>query len=410
MTKVGVLFIGALGYIATTVIAGTLALKRNLFPRTGMVTDLYHFEGLDLVEPGDIVFGGWDIRPDSPYESARRLMRNGQLPIAEILPFIEEDVRHVSLNLYAGTTANCGMAIERLGTGEGRGECAPLLHLIGKLRNDIRKFRERNSLARVVVVNVASTEPPLDLHPCHESIEDFEICLERNRRETVRASTLYAYAAIAEGCPYINFTPSNGALIPALVDMAERRGVPVMGDDGKTGETLVKSALIPLFLYRNLEILSWEGFNLLGNMDGRILEDPGNRESKVMTKDRILHKTLGYSPHSAVHIHYVPSLDDQKTAWDFIHFRGFLGAKMSLQFIWQGYDSLLAAPLVLDLIRLGDLSLRRGERGALLHLSSFFKAPLKVHEHRLPEQFRMLLDYIRQIRTHGGIHETFVQH
>ncbi len=169
-----------------------------------------------------------------------------------------------------------------------------------------------------------------------------------------------------------------------------------MGNDGKTGETLVKSALAPMFTCRNLDVLSWEGFNILGNMDGQVLDDPKNKESKIRTKDHLLGKILGYSPHSRVRIDYVPSLDDQKTAWDFIHFKGFLGAKMSLQFIWQGYDSLLAAPLILDLVRLAELAKRRGDAGLMPHLASFFKAPLGVDEHALFEQYQMLLGYASQ--------------
>jgi myo-inositol-1-phosphate synthase len=219
-----------------------------------------------------------------------------------------------------------------------------------------------------------------------------ETCFDRND-EDVPASTIYAYAAIQEGCPYINFTPSRGALFPALVQLAEKNCVPVMGNDGKTGETLVKSALAPMFLCRNLEVLSWEGFNILGNMDGQVLDHPKNRESKIQTKGHVLSKILGYDPHSRVHIDYVPSLCDQKTAWDFIHFKGFLGSRMSLQFVWQGYDSLLAAPLVLDLARFAELAKRRGESGLMRHLACYFKDPVGVDEHRLYEQFRMLLDY-----------------
>jgi myo-inositol-1-phosphate synthase len=184
-----------------------------------------------------------------------------------------------------------------------------------------------------------------------------------------------------------------------MIQLAEKKGVPVMGNDGKTGETLVKSALAPMFMCRNLDVLSWEGFNILGNMDGSVLNHPKNCESKIRTKDQVLAKILGYTPHSRVRIDYVPSLDDQKTAWDFIHFRGFLGAKMSLQFIWQGFDSILAAPLVLDLVRLADLSKRRGESGLMPHLASYFKAPLGVSEHRLYEQYEMLMDYVRQVKN-----------
>jgi myo-inositol-1-phosphate synthase len=134
-------------------------------------------------------------------------------------------------------------------------------------------------------------------------------------------------------------------------------------------------------------------------MDGAVLDHPKNCESKIKTKDQVLANILGYTPHSRVRIDYVPSLDDQKTAWDFIHFRGFLGAKMSLQFIWQGFDSILAAPLVLDLVRLADLSKRSGESGLMPHLASYFKAPIGVSEHRLYEQYGMLMDYVCRLKA-----------
>ena len=262
-----------------------------------------------------------------------------------------------------------------------------------EIRDNLHRFREEKELAEVVVVNLASTEPPLDLQYCHGDPVAFEACLDKNDLSAVRASTLYAYAAIQEGCPYINFTPSNAALFPAMIKLAEKNNVPVMGNDGKTGETLVKSALAPMFTCRNLDVLSWEGFNILGNMDGQVLDDPKNRESKIRTKDHLLGKILGYSPHSRVRIDYVPSLDDQKTAWDFIHFEGFLETKMSLQFIWQGYDSILAAPLILDLARMADLAAARRESGVMDHLACFFKQPLGSRAHSLSDQFAGLLRY-----------------
>ncbi|MEW6116975.1 MAG: inositol-3-phosphate synthase [Nitrospirota bacterium] len=401
MKRVGVLFVGALGYIATTVMTGICALKKGLSSRTGMVTDLDLFSVLDLAAPEDFVIGGWDIRPGSPYESASTFFRNNQSIGQDILSAVGDDLKELSSDIFEGTANNCGSAIALLSEKDQTLDCMPLRDQITKLRQDIQRFKATHHLSDVVVLNLASTEPPLELRHCHEHTEAFEECVADNRTEAVRASTLYTYAAIAEGCPYINFTPSNGALLPALVSMAEQHGVPVMGNDGKTGETLVKSALVPLFLYRNLEVLSWEGFNILGNMDGRVLETPENKESKIRTKDQLLGKILGYTPHSRVHINYVPSLDDQKTAWNFVHFKGFLGAKMSFQFIWQGYDSILAAPLVLDLVRLAEYAKRRGEAGLMPHLASFFKAPIGVNEHRLYEQFQMLVHYLNRSSVAG---------
>ena len=262
-----------------------------------------------------------------------------------------------------------------------------------RLKSNLKDFKKKNNLDKALVVNLASTEP---LPPLEDKLNDIDSlikAIEENDSGAVIASTIYAYAAIDSGCPFINFTPSRGALAPGLIDLALKKGVPVMGNDGKTGETLVKSALAPMFGSRNLNVLSWEGYNLLGNLDGRVLSHPDNRSTKIKSKDQVLPKILGYDPHTKVSIDYVPSLGDWKTAWDFIHFEGFLNTKMSLQFTWQGCDSALAAPLVLDLIRLGFFAHSNGEKGLMRHLACFFKSPIGVAEHNLFEQFNLLKDY-----------------
>lgn len=390
--KIGIWLIGALGSISTTVVIGALALRKGLIHSTGMITATDPFKGLGLVGVDALEFGGCDVRKGSLCETAHHLASETRAIDVHILEEIEDDLTLLEQDIQTGTARNCGEAIERLADYPVRCEVS-IREEILEIRENLHRFREEKELTEVVVVNLASTEPPLDLQYCHGDPVAFEACLDKNDLSAVRASTLYAYAAIQEGCPYINFTPSNAALFPAMIKLAEKNNVPVMGNDGKTGETLVKSALAPMFTCRNLDVLSWEGFNILGNMDGQVLDDPKNRESKIRTKDHVLGKILGYSPHSRVRIDYVPSLDDQKTAWDFIHFKGFLGAKMSLQFIWQGYDSLLAAPLILDLVRLAELAKRRGDAGIMPHMASFFKAPLGVDEHALFEQYQMLLDY-----------------
>jgi len=390
--KVGLWLIGARGSIAAMVMIGAFFVRKGLFPATGMVTAAPAFADLDLLPVDDLVFGGCDIRREPLQETAWRAMREDISSDREIFNRIAGDLQEVEADISPGTCRNCGDMIQGLADMAINGS-KTVLEELECVRRQISRFKEKHGLDSVVVINLASTEPSLTLAPCHHDPEKFAERLTANDSDAVQASTLYAYAAILEGCPYINFTPSNGALIPALVRMAEMKGVPVMGNDGKTGETLVKSALAPLFLSRNLQILSWEGVNMLGNMDGKVLNDPKNCQSKLQSKDQVLRKILGYPAHSKVHIHYVPSLGDQKTAWDFIHFQGFLGAKMSLQFTWQGYDSILAAPLVLDLARLADLAKRRGETGLMPQLASFFKSPLGVNEYRHAAQYEMLLDY-----------------
>lgn len=221
-----------------------------------------------------------------------------------------------------------------------------------------------------------------------------------DRRKLLSASVLYAYAAIDLGCPYVNFTPSFGSSIPALEDLATIRGVPHAGKDGKTGETLVKTALAPMFLARNLRLLAWESHNILGNRDGLVLRQPAANRVKTKDKEEALRQLVNDETlHSHVSIDYCPSLGDWKTAWNFIHFEGFLGTRMIMQFIWQGCDSALAAPLVLDLARLTDFAARRGESGALRHLACFFKSPWQVREHDFFRQFALLMDYVES--AHG---------
>jgi myo-inositol-1-phosphate synthase len=161
----------------------------------------------------------------------------------------------------------------------------------------------------------------------------------------------------------------------------------------------MKSVLAPMFAHRNLQILSWVGHNIFGNRDGIVLNDPQNKASKVKSKDALISQIVGYKPQTHVSIEYIESLDDWKTAWDHIHYQGFLGTKMILQFIWQGCDSLLAAPLVLDLARLSLLAQRRGEHGVQKHLACFFKSPMGVDEHDFFVQFGWLAEYARHCRS-----------
>jgi myo-inositol-1-phosphate synthase len=258
---------------------------------------------------------------------------------------------------------------------------------------DLRAFQTAHALDQVVVANAASTEPPFEPADDHRSLEQLLPAL--GRPAPLPASSVYAFAALDAGFPYVNLTPSRGATLPALEELARRRGVPHAGQDLKTGETLLKSVLAPLFARRNLRVLSWVGHNILGNRDGLVLADPENKASKVKSKDALLAELLGYRPQSLVTIEYVESLDDWKTAWDHVHFEGFLGTKMTLQFTWQGCDSVLAAPLVIDLARLVALAQRRGESGNLPHLACFFKSPVGVAEHDFGKQFGMLEDYLK---------------
>ena len=393
--KTGVLIIGALGHLASTVILGSIALKKGICQTTGMVTELDDFAGLELIKIKNFVFGGWDIRQESFFENVKNLVEEINFRGITDLSEIEDEIHAISANIFAGTSLNCGKAIEDLN--QQKTDNNNSVHdIVCRLKNDITQFKKRKHLDLAVVINLSSTEPSLPFNEKHRNWESLNEIIDKNDRDSIIASTIYAYAAINSNCPYINFTPSTGAMIPALIGLAEKCGVPVMGNDGKTGETLVKSALAPMFASRNMNVLSWEGFNILGNMDGKVLSHRDNKLAKVKSKDRVLSKILGYKPHSKVSIEYVPSLGDWKTAWDFIHFEGFLNTKMSLQFTWQGCDSALAAPLALDLVRFAAFAYKKGEKGLMKHLAFFFKSPVDVDEHNLHEQFQMLQSYAQK--------------
>jgi myo-inositol-1-phosphate synthase len=258
------------------------------------------------------------------------------------------------------------------------------------LQADFRAFVEAERLDSLIVVNVASTEPPVARDRIPGSWSELDALIDQAEVCPLPASSLYAIAALDLGYSYINFTPSLGSTLPAICELAELRGACHMGRDGKTGETLLKSTLAPMFAKRNLEIMSWVGHNIFGNMDGRVLDDPANKQTKVTSKDQLLGQILGYDPQTLVSIEYIKSLGDWKTAWDHIHFRGFLGAQMMLQFTWQGCDSLLAAPLVLDLVRFTERARRAGATGELDFLASFFKSPLGSDENDFGRQFAAL--------------------
>jgi myo-inositol-1-phosphate synthase len=269
---------------------------------------------------------------------------------------------------------------------------------IEQIKSDLVAFRDQHRLAQVVVVNVSSTEPPFETGELHGSLERLRPALER-MPAVLPASSLYAWSALDLGLPFINFTPSLGATVPALEELAVARRTVIGGKDGKTGETLLKSVLAPMFAMRNWQILSWVGHNILGNRDGVVLDDPVNKASKIRTKDEVVSGIVGYKPQTHVSLEYIESLDDWKTAWNHIHFKGFLGTKMILQLIWQGCDSLLAGPLVLDLARLALFAQRRGETGVMKHLACFFKKPHGVTEHDFFKQFAMLQEYIARAAT-----------
>jgi myo-inositol-1-phosphate synthase len=273
---------------------------------------------------------------------------------------------------------------------------------VDRIAADLAAFVESESIDHLIMLNVASTEPPFVLGEVHQHWDTLSAALADAEPGLLPASAIYALAALRSGHTYINFTPSLGASLPALKELAGASGSLYAGKDGKTGETLLKTVLAPLFALRNLRVMSWVGHNIFGNRDGLVLDDPANKLSKVDSKDRVLTEILGYKPATVVTIEYLPDMGDWKTAWDHIHFQGFLGTKMTLQFTWQGCDSLLAAPLAIDLARLADLEKRRGGTGLMRHLACFFKSPDGVEEHGFFKQFNLLAEHLQGAAASQG--------
>jgi myo-inositol-1-phosphate synthase len=393
--RVGLWLIGACGGVGSTATLGLAALSRDLTDTTSLVTALPLFAGLDLDPAGAFVVGGHEVRRTSFRQTVRELQQRSNIFEPALVKGCEDVLEKWEANLRPGTTLNSGATIARLADSS----CPPVENArsaIEQIQTDLQAFRETHQLDDVVVVNVASTEPPFEAGEVHQSLEKLTRALD-DRQPPLPSSSLYAWAALDLGFPYVNFTPSVGATLPALQQLGEARGTVNAGQDGKTGETLLKSVLAPMFALRNWRILSWVGHNIFGNRDGLVLDDPVNKASKVRTKDQVITQIVGYKPQTHVSIEYIESLDDWKTAWDHIHFRGFLGTKMTFQFTWQGCDSILAGPLVLDLARLALLSSRRNEVGPLKHLACFFKNPLGVSDHDFFHQFALLRSYAERI-------------
>ncbi|MFJ9407907.1 inositol-3-phosphate synthase [Streptomyces sp. NPDC101393] len=378
--RTGVWLIGARGSVATTVVAGWAALTAGLHPPTGMVTESAPFTDPpvpSLPPLSSLVFGGHDTAACPLPKRAEELAAGGVLPYG--LP------RAVHAEL---ATADAAI---RPG-GPQHGDTRDDAELVAAFAADLRAFRREHGLDRTVVINVASTEPAPAHPPGAAGPEPYT--------DRLPASSLYAHAALRAGCPYLNFTPSAGLHHPLLQEMARSSGLPYAGRDGKTGQTLLRSVLAPMFAQRALTVRAWSGSNLLGGGDGAALTDPGAAAAKNAGKARVLADTLGELPPGEVHIDNVPALGDWKTAWDHIAFDGFLGNRMVLQTIWQGCDSALAAPLVLDLARLLAAAHTVGLSGPQPALGFFFKDP-DGGPSALAEQYAALTDYADLLRARG---------
>jgi len=387
----GVLLPG-MGAVATTFIAGVEAVRRGIGQPFGSLTqmgtirlggrpegrvpkikDFMPIAGLD-----QLVFGGWDVFPDDAYESARNagVLESGQVEeLADFLRTIRPmpgafDQRYVKkLN---GTHII-----------ESRSKRVWADQLI----DDIERFREANACDRMVMVWCGSTEVFLEPTAAHQDLDAFEKGLDADD-DSIPPSMIYAYAALKCGIPYANGAPNLSADVPALLDLAAQNGVPVSGKDFKTGQTLMKTILAPGFKSRMLGIRGWYSTNILGNRDGEVLDDPESfktkEESKLGVLDFILQPELypelyGDISH-VVRINYYPPRGDNKEGWDNIDIFGWLGYPMQIKINFLCRDSILAAPIVLDLVLFLDLAARAGMKGIQEWLSFYWKSPMHAPE------------------------------
>ncbi|MFJ4822762.1 inositol-3-phosphate synthase [Streptomyces bacillaris] len=364
--RTGVWFIGARGSVATTATAGCAAIAAGLHPPTGMVTETPPFADSGLPPLTSLVFGGHDTLDCPLAKRAEALAEGGVLP-HRLPTAVRAELDAADAEIRPG--------------GPLPGDTRTDQELIAAFAADLTDFAHRHDLARTVVVNVASTEPaPGPDDP------------------RLPASSLYAAAALRAGCSYVNFTPSTGLRAPRLADDVAACGLPHAGRDGKTGQTLLRSVLAPMFLQRALPVRAWSGSNLLGGGDGAALADPAAAAAKNAGKERVLADTFGTAPEGEVHIDDVPAMGEWKTAWDHIAFDGFLGSRMILQTIWQGCDSALAAPLVLDLARLLARAHEAGLSGPRPELGFYFKDPDGGTSAALAEQYATLLAFAERLR------------
>ena len=382
--RTGVWLVGARGSVATSAVCGAAALAGGLVEPVGCVTELADFAGAGLPAYRDLVFGGHDV-VGTPLEKRAELLAGGGVLPHRLVEQIRGELRAADAEVRPGYEPTAGGA-----------QAAAAERLVA----DLAGFRERHGLARVVVVDVASTEPPLRPGPEVESVPALAAAMAAGA--PLPPSALYAWAAFTAGCSFVDFTPSVGARLPALASLARTAGVPWAGHDGKTGETLVKTTLAPMFATRALRVRSWSGVNLLGGGDGANLADPDVARSKLASKGLGVAQVLGHPVPGTLHIDHVPDLGEWKTAWDHVSFEGFLGARMTLQFTWTGCDSALAAPLVLDLARLVARAHEAGRSGPIAELGFFFKDPVGAGSHSLEAQYAELRGWVAGLGGGGG--------
>jgi myo-inositol-1-phosphate synthase len=420
--KLGILLPG-LGAVSTTFIAGVMLARKNALKPIGSLTQMQAIrlgkrgearsplikDAVPLAALSDIEFASWDIFPDNAYESA---LKAGVLA-PEHLGLVKGELEAIK-PMKAVFDRKFVKNIDGPNVKQGKSK----LELAGQVRQDIQNFKREKGLSRMVLVWCASTETYIEPQPVHQSLQAFEKGLAENDG-AISPSMIYAYAALCEGVPYANGAPHLTLDMPALAELAEKNSVPIAGKDFKTGQTLVKTAVAPMLKSRMLGVKGWFSTNILGNRDGLVLDDAGSFKSKEMSKKSSLdfifqpeaYPDLYKGMYHKVRIEYYPPKGDDKEGWDNIDIFGWLGYPMQIKINFLCKDSILAAPIVLDLALFLDLAQRAGMRGTQEWLSFYFKAPMHAPsvypEHDLSIQHMKLKNTLRylmgeELITHLG--------
>ena len=421
--KLGILVVGC-GAVSTTFMTGVLMTRKGLTKPVGSMTQydkirigkgnekkyVPYNEIVSLAKLDDIVFGCWDVYPQNAYQAA---MYAEVLKEKDIEPVRDELEKIVPMK--AAFDKNYAKRLD----GENVKQCKNRWDMMEQVREDIRSFKEKNGCDRIVVLWAASTEiyVPVD-EKVHYKLADLEAAMKADDREHIAPSMCYAYAALVEGAPFIMGAPNTTVDFPAMWELAEKTKMPIAGKDFKTGQTLVKSGFAPIIGTRCLGLSGWFSTNILGNRDGLVLDEPANFRTKEVSKLSTLETILkpeiqpdlyGHGNdedtqyYHKVRINYYPPRNDNKEGWDNIDIFGWMGYPMQIKINFLCRDSILAAPLCLDLCLLSDLAARAGRYGTQRFLSFFLKSPMHDYTqgeeavNHLYQQYTMLKNAIREM-------------
>ena len=414
--KLGIMVVGC-GAVATTFFTGVFMARKGLAKPIGSLTQydkirvgsgkerkyLKYSEIVPLAQLSDIVFATWDVYPQNAYQAAVYAEVLQQKDIEPVRDELEKIVP-----MKAAFDKNYAKRLD----GDNVKDVKNRWEMTEAVREDIRQFKKDNGISRVVVIWAASTEIYVPVHmPVHGSIESLEKAMKENDVEHVAPSMCYAYAALSEGAPFIMGAPNTTVDIPAMWQLAEKTGMPIAGKDFKTGQTLVKSGFAPIIGTRCLGLSGWFSTNILGNRDGLVLDEPANFRTKEMSKLSTLETILKpeeqpdlYTDYfHKVRINYYPPRNDSKEGWDNIDIFGWMGYPMQIKINFLCRDSILAAPLLLDLCLLSDLALRAGRHGIQRFLSFYLKSPMHDYTqgeepvNNLYQQYTMLKNALREM-------------